>query len=254
MLECELDFGGKRLAMTEDSRACFVAAYHRHGISSYSLEDGAKLWQRRDLKKAHSLYTATDDHRVYCAIEDRPLHVLDRSTGETLEQIRGVTDVYESSYERVLLLGSRRKYRLRTSTKEHKIDPKSFAILGAEFAPGLCVISEAGGPLRCFCTESGKELWGYSKEGEHCLNLAYCETENVFFGILWSYKKAGAFHLTRIDPVTGRIQQIAEFTTVICAFLLSGKFVVSAKGEMRDTSTGRVECVLPFQTTHLGVV
>lgn len=85
-----LDFGGRRLAIGPDGDWCVAAAYHVHGIACYDTASGAERWRRKDLKKCQYVGVSCDGRRIYCCFDERPCFVLDASTGETLESLRGV--------------------------------------------------------------------------------------------------------------------------------------------------------------------
>ena len=46
-----LDFGGKRLAITEDGTRCVAASYSRRGISMYDVLTGSVIWHRKDINR-----------------------------------------------------------------------------------------------------------------------------------------------------------------------------------------------------------
>ncbi len=79
------DFGGSRLALSDERNVLVAAAYTRHGIAGYSPLSGEELWRRRDLKQIQELALSADGSRVFCGRESAPCEVVDVDTGETVD-------------------------------------------------------------------------------------------------------------------------------------------------------------------------
>jgi hypothetical protein len=247
-LDTILDFGGRRLAVTADGRHCVAGAYHVEGIAAYSCAGAALAWRRKDLKKVQRIRVSLDDRRVYCCFDQSPCHVLNLETGETIKTWRGVRRVWESPYERLLLL---EKQSLDIQTLEEQqvvaIPRETFAVLSMAFAPGRICISESGGPLRCIDTSSGQELWRHSPVDQHFLELAYVDKAEAFVGICWPYKTGGAHTLRRFTIESGAASVVADLGPVgEFAFCLRGSHLVVSDGSVRDVLSGRLKMKLSF--------
>src|SRR4051794_19045303 len=103
-IETTLDFGGQRLAVSNDGRRVIVGAYHVHGIAAYSCDTGAELWRRKDLKKVQHLNFNGDDSRVLCCFDSGPCESLNTQTGQSGKSLRGVRGAWESPYAPVRFL------------------------------------------------------------------------------------------------------------------------------------------------------
>src|SRR5882724_12685751 len=54
-IDTTLDFGGRRLAISNDGSTLIAGAYQVHGIAAYSCDTGKELWRRKDLKKVQQI-------------------------------------------------------------------------------------------------------------------------------------------------------------------------------------------------------
>lgn len=247
-LNTTLDFGGKRLAISDDGQTVFVGAYHVHGIAAYSIA-GPELWRRKDLKKVQHITLTTDNTRVLCCFEQGSCESLNALTGKSGRALRGVKNVWESPLAPVRFLERSRDYATADfEAPIARIDRVSFSVLAAAFSPASVCISEAAGPVRAFDTHSGVELWRYDPpEGAHFLELAYVEVLDTFAGVSWPSNKGGPLLLQRLTPSTGTAQTIGDIGTAhTVIFCQRGAQLVTNTGAVFDVKSGRQIASLPF--------
>lgn len=201
-----LDYGGKRLTISPDDEFCAAGAYSIHGLSNYRTKDGTLVWSRKELKKVQWLKFNNTGKTLFAGFEDKPLHVLDSKTGETLETYRGVRRIYLNPYNNFHMLDATNLLLINGKSKPINIQRRSFGVLNAAFSPQFMYISEAGGPLRAIDCLQGTCLWKYLPEqGSHYIRLAYNEASGTLFCVQWSYEKAGASLLLEFDSLTGKL-------------------------------------------------
>lgn len=199
-----LDFGGQRLAISPDGQLSATGAYHIHGIAVYRVLDGSVIWNRRDLKKVQWLAFDPVHETLLAGFDEKPLHILDNNTGETIETWRGVRRKYISPYDRNIYLLDAVKLKLHTSRKPTPIERRTFAILDVTFSQQAIYLTESTGPLRAIDLE-GSLIWEYVPErGSHFLRIGYNEFTGTLFGVLWRYEKGGPSILVEIDSQTGQ--------------------------------------------------
>src|SRR5262245_36008461 len=184
------DFGGSRIALSDELDLLVAGAYQRHGLVAYCPKRGVVLWARKELKKVQSLSFSTDGTRLYCGREGFPCEVIDAKSGDTVTQLRGTRTVVESPWEPIRL-HDRRKPAVEDlqGKKLFSLPRLSFAFLDVAFAPGRLLVTESGGPVRCFSTQSGAELWRFlPNTGAHVLHLAYRSHDDSVVGVEWPYE------------------------------------------------------------------
>ena len=77
-----LDFGGRRLAISEDGKICICGCWERHGICAYETKTGKIVWQRKDLKKVQHIQTLyTDNSKFFAHFEIGASRTFDINTG-----------------------------------------------------------------------------------------------------------------------------------------------------------------------------
>ncbi len=245
-LETTFDAGGERLALSDELDALLAAAYHIHGLALYCCRTGREQWRRKDLKKVQRIALSADGLIAYCGREGAPLSAVDLRSGETVQTVRGARGLYESRFESLRFVDATKPYlsRLHGSQKA-LIDRMTFAFLDVCFGPGLVVLSESGGPVRCVDTASGKELWRYRPmAGRHVLHLGYQVSGPYFLGVEWSYVAGGSKCLIRWSPTDGTVVDTMILgQPADCCFGLDGEVVV--------LSDGRIIFTAPHKREHL---
>ena len=246
-----LDFGGTRLAITSDGQHCIVGAYRRHGIAAYAARTGQEVWRRKDLKKVQDIHVSLDDSQLYCGFQGASYHILDRETGQTKAKWRGVKDVWESAYERLLLIEKHDLIlRAHDDTRIGAIPRVTFAILSVAFGPRSACVSESGGPVRCFHTQNCDEMWRFIPEpGKHVLRLAYCQATNCFVGVIWPYEHGGSMALIEFAANSGIAREMANLDEPAeSEFFGRGSRLVTSDGRVWNVPNGTVaeSIVLPF--------
>ena len=240
-LETTFDFGGRRLALSDELDAALAAAYHVHGLALYSCSDGRELWRRKDLKKVQKITLSRDGLTAYCGREGASLAVVDLRTGHTERVVRGARALHDSRYDDVQFLDGTKPQVLENAGRRRCfVDRTTFAFLDVTFAPGLLAVSESGGPVRCLDIAAGHERWRYQPTaGRHVLRLGDREAERSLLGVEWPFEKGGAKRLLRWSIDSGVLIDAQEIGGPIeCCFALDGEVMATAGGEVLEVATG----------------
>ena len=239
--ETTFDSGGNRLALSDELDGILAAAYHVHGLAFYCCATGRERWRRRDIKKVQHVALSRDGLAAYCGREGSALAIVDLGSGNTTRTIRGARSLHDSKYDAVQFLDATAPQLLSAAGKRlFRVERTTFAFLDVAFAPGLLLLTESGGPVRCIEIATGNERWRYQpREGRHVLHLGYREAEPSLLGVEWPFAKGGAKRLVRWSPDSGAVvDSVILGGPVDCCFGLSGEVIVSADGDVRATSTG----------------
>jgi hypothetical protein len=247
-----LDFGGDRLAfLGGDSPTVVAGAYHRHGVCAYDARTGEQRWQRRDLKRVQQVQPLAGG-RLAVSLDERPSHVLTRETGETVTTIREAVACYGTADRELALVAVGRRgpkavvlYDLVTGRRRWKEGLSSFAVLDAALGPDALVVSEAGGPVRCFDYD-GIERWRwFPPPGEHVLRLAWSNGLGRFCGVLLEYESTGSQALLAFGG-NGEIESAIELAAATeHAFLAGGNLLVVAPLDDGGTSAAGEVLAVP---------
>ncbi|WP_457618860.1 hypothetical protein [Lutibacter sp.] len=242
-IQTTFDFGGRRLALSDEVDGVLAAAYYIHGLALYFCNTGREVWRRKDVKKVQCITLSRDGIKAYCGIEGSSLLVIDLYSGETVRKIKGAVALYDSPYDRVKFLdGTRPQVLEEDGHRRFYVERTTFAFLDVAFAPGLLCVSEAGGPVRCIDLLTGHEQWRYDPpSGTHLLSLSYCDEGYCFLGIEWSFEKGGTKRMLRLSYDEGIV--LGSFDVGMpggCTFALDGKVLVTSDGKIFDTTTGKV--------------
>ncbi len=246
------DFGGRRLALSDELDGILAAAYDRYGLALYTGNTGHEVWRRKDIRKVQDISLSPDGLTAYCGMEAAPLAVIDLRTGDTKRRVRGVRFLCASPYAPVQFADSSRPF-VADARGNHLfyVDRVTFAVLDVVFAPDLLVLSESGGPVRCIVLATGHEKWRYDPpKGSHVLRVGYHEERSCVLGVEWPYAEGGPKRLLQFSPEHGAIVgalDVCELTD--CCFALAGRVLVTTEGEVIDTATGerRLNRIRGFQ-------
>src|SRR4051812_41321417 len=191
------DFGGRRLALSDELDLLFAGAYDRYGLSAHDASSGQLRWTRDDLKKVQILSLSADGRRIFCGREGAPCEVVSAVDGATESRLNGTRTVWESGYESIALVErSRPVLQDRDEKLRFRLPAPKIGFLDVAFAPARLYTTESGGVVRCLSIESGDEPWRYDPgEGKHVLSLAYRPSDSHLVGIEWPYERGGARRL-----------------------------------------------------------
>ena len=254
-LETVLDFGGQRLALCGSETPIVVAAaWERHGICGYA-PDGTRLWQRKDLRQPQHISPVAGGALVVACFDQRPLHVLDAESGETVVTVRAVRRFYDSRFADVGL-GEVYGHVVLVGTDDWKVRWKApidgFATLSAAAGPGAFAVGDvvsfdADGRSSVSCRDlTGEMLWRWSCPPEvNCPALAWDDAGCEWVGVLNHVNNKRPDTLVRwsADGDVLAERPLALFAEY--AFLPGGRHLVTSDGAVRETREGSVVWELP---------
>ena len=158
-----MDFGGKRLAIHPNGHWCTIASWHYNGVACYHCETSELVWATKNIRRPQNLSYSADGRRLYCGCENRPCAVLSAKNGRKIGSLAAVDAVYFSQYQRVEVRERRKRQQFELRTANGKVIAElaslSFAILDVGFGPASVCVSESAGPVRCFDSSAGLEIW-----------------------------------------------------------------------------------------------
>lgn len=247
--ETVLSFGGRRLALCDAGGPIVVAAaWERHGVCAYEALTGEQVWQRKDLKKAQQLTPAGAGELVVICLDDRPMHVLDAASGETLAQLRGVRHFAQSPFGQLGVSALSRVVSLvdtRSWQPEWRAPYHGFAVLDFALAPhGVLASDTSEGTARLYAFDlAGGPLWQWANPpGTNCRRLTWDDAGGEWVGVLHHVNHRHADTLIRWSR-DGRVTTLVPLDLFVeFEFLPAGGFLVTADtnaGEVRNGASGR---------------
>jgi hypothetical protein len=143
-----LDFGGQRLAISEDGKICICGCWGRHGICAYETETGKLIWRPEDLIKAqHIQILYSDNSKFFAQFEVGASRIFDINTGLETDKVHGAKYFFNSMYLEIDIIDKSNKIQIidrHTKKIKTKIERQSFATLDLEIADNCFAISESG--------------------------------------------------------------------------------------------------------------
>jgi len=238
--------GLRRSSLSQDAHLCFIGCFREHGLAAYSTQEGSEIWRRNDLDILNDVTAFTHDNIVSCRSNEE-LFLLCSQSGRTLDILHGIKSIYTSPFSKTLLV-SARKLELHSEFGSliGTIPRTTFAELDCAFSKSEVLISESGGPVRCFDLGSAQLLWTHTPpEGSHFLKLCYSQPLNCFTGVWWYYEgKESSDPMNQIfhfDSKTGAVlKEVHLDSDSRQAFGMAGTVLLSQELQVRSVETGKL--------------
>jgi hypothetical protein len=240
--ETTLDFGGQRLVLAADGKICITGSWTA-GLAAYSVPDGSLLRHRTDFVEIQLLTVDQSGRNVYCGFENAPLAIVDAETGNVKRTINGALTVIFSGGGSDRLVVERERCRIEVD-HEFQIPRESSRLLAVAFSPETVCIS--GTAVTCIDLRSRDTRWCHAGLRFGSGSLAFA-SDYEFYGVAWSAVPPHDGSLLRLAPnlldcdLMARIGRCSETT-----FAQSGDALVTARGAVYETRTGRLLSELKF--------
>lgn len=252
-----LDFGGRRLALTPDGSACIVGAWGQRGdggrgLAAYSIPDGGILWNRTDIRHTQCVRVSGSGREIYCGVEGSSAHIIETATGATLGRVRSASEIIGSRYASHQLIVQKKRYSVRGGS-EFEIQPASFALLDAAFSPEAVCLSEPKnamhpreeiGGIRMIDLVTGETQWHLDLGSNH---LAFNSADQKFYCVAVARM---APHNRSLIRLAGSLLECDQILSLGRgweeAFSPSGQVLVTAQGDVYESSTGTLLSHLDF--------
>ncbi|MGG7666799.1 hypothetical protein [Dyadobacter sp. BHUBP1] len=239
-----LDFGGQRLAISEDGLICLCGSWDRYGICAYETRTGKLIWRRKDLKKVqHIQNLSAHTDQVFAQFEVGPSRSLDIYTGAEVQKLPGIEHLVNAKNLPIDVIGKRGSILVldRLTRKTIASAPtRSFAILDIVISDDSFVVSESGGPLSCYDISTGTHKWDIpADEDGHFLRACFHLNLEEFVGVSWPFLNGGNKKLKCINKNTGEItKELVIGCPVETEFALSGQVLVTSERKVIDIQSG----------------
>jgi hypothetical protein len=239
------DTGGSRIALNSAGTTLFTATFHKGGVAAYALPGGEVLWHRDDLKGTQRLSYDPAMNQVLVVRDRRPTLILDATSGATVTQLMRTRGTWPSPDGRYLLCDREKRLTLADRADGRTIRPlprESFGLLAACFCGDIVAVSEVGGPVRAFESQTGVERWHIAHTDWHYLGVQARESGTVL-GMRWKYHgRPNPSALDVIDSHSGKVLRSSEISALGAhgTFLNHGRQILTTRLSIVETDTGEV--------------
>lgn len=241
--ETIFDSGGRRLALAAEGSICIAASWTR-GLAAYSVPKGSCLWRRPDLRQVQLLTLSPSGQEINCGFDKGQLAVIDAKTGTLVKTVKNAKGIFCSRVASLELVQEKKRYRIVGDQQFH-IPAESFTLYEAVFSPEAVCLSEPDAGVRCIDLESGKLLWQHSDlQTDH---LAFATADFNFYCVAMKHDPPNECSLVRLAPNLMDCDQVVSIGSCWeSAFSQSGDVLVTMRGSVYETCTGRLLTQLDF--------
>lgn len=237
--------GLSRLAVSTRGQHIFAANWRDGedgGVACYEATSGQTVWHRTDIAQVQTMEFSPRGDRVWCEIENSPVHCLNVSTGSTLAVVENVEQVFDSPFTPHTFLFRSGDLALenggRSITMPRCGRPKRVA-----FSPDAVYVAELFPSIvRCFDIETGKERWRYECPDDHFLQSISLQPD----GFLYCMQPSGQDGRAERKTVLLRLALESGFCTEVCQTdstvrpgnAFGNGILVTVVGEVFSVATG----------------
>jgi outer membrane protein assembly factor BamB len=237
--------GYSRLCIDQRGERIVAANWHNGdsgGVACYDVASGQPIWHRSDIMQVQTMEFSPREDKVWCEIEDHPVHCLDGKTGSTLAVLEGVERVFDSPFTSHSLLFRSHDFALE-SGKDFVTLPLCGRRKCAVFSPEAVYVAELFPSLvRCFEIETGNERWRYESPDDHFLQSMSLQPD----GFLYCMQASGQggkverkTMLIRLARESGVCSEVCKTdSTVRPGNAFGNGIVVTLVGEVFSVATG----------------
>ena len=227
------------LVMAVDGEICISCACSG-GLTAYSVPDGIRLWHRPDFSDIQHLTVDSSGRRVYCGFENKPLAVVDAATGDVQDTIPDALTILFSPTGRDRLIVERNWHRIE-GDHDFRVPPESFRVPNAAFSPeSVCI---RGTVLTCYDLSSGNARWRHEQFGSGSITFA----SDYEFYCAVSSGNPPRTSLIRLAPNLLDCDLVARLGRGCqTAFAQFGEVLITSRGDVHETRTGRLLTQLKF--------
>jgi hypothetical protein len=241
--ETVLDFGGRRLALTNAGNIC-VAASWQGGLAGYSVPRGILLWHRSEFVEIQNISCSRSEGVIFCGFEGGTTAIVSAASGDQVGLISNAQRVICASSSRTKLLEQQQNYHIQDSCSLD-IPALSFTLLDAAFSEDQVCLSEPNEGVRCIELRSGRTLWHHRVFRSNY--LTFCVEDNNFYCISGSNRPPHDCSLIRLAPSLMDCDQAAYLGPCWAAtFIRLGALLVTMRGDVYETATGKIVRQLNF--------
>jgi WD40 repeat protein len=270
-----LDFGMRKLALSPDGKRCIVGRWGPksgglRGLAAYSVPDGRLLWNRKQIKHIANIRMSGSGQEIYCGVQDSSAYIIDAATGEIRSRVRGAAEIVGSRYSQHRLIVPKQSkvvmecrlitskvysnypnYLMRGPT-EFEIHPLSFGLHDAVFSPDAICLSEPTnalhpreeiGGVRLIDLENGAARWHIDLGSNH---LAFNSSDGSFYCVAVLHDPRNRSLVRLADTILDCDRVALLGACWEAAFSPSGRVLVTARGDVYETSTGDLLMHLEF--------
>ena len=232
------EWPGWRVALSRDDRFCFAGCYDAYGLAAYSSATGEEVWRRKDLKSVQAVTSSAVEDWVFCGRETGAAHLLETTTGKTLEKLTGVKEVYPSPYDQSVIVGGRAlELHAPFGSKLASFKRLNNCERPCAFSRSEFVLNEPD-CLRCYDLRAQELLWSFEVTGDAAIACVwFCESLGSFLA-----KKTNS-ELLVFDARTGTLAREVKFAAsmgIVFGVYGRGSRLLASNLQVLSTETGAV--------------
>jgi outer membrane protein assembly factor BamB len=241
------DNGGKRMAISNDSKTIFVCSYY-DGIVAYNIETNQVIWRNLKLKSIQNIQVSNDGLLIYIVTESELFYTLESATGVLISKVKGVNDFFKSENENLILIKHDTVYLKSIDEVERQLIKTKNGILNICSSFNQTIIAEIYKSLIMIENSSGNKIWESDlKPGFRINYLKRISEKLISIVAQYSTPSKDENYLLLLDYETGRVLEKTQLSSEYFSFCYSkdGSQLYCSNMDVYDTLSFNKIYLLP---------
>jgi WD40 repeat protein len=216
------DFGGERIAISNDSKVIFVGSYHE-GIIAYDIETNQVVWKNLKIKSIQNIKVSNDGLCIYIVTESAQFYTLESATGVLISKVKGINEFFKSENESLILIKRNTVYLKDINEVERQLMKIETGILTVYSTFNETIIAEIYKPLIMIENSSCNKIWESDLKPGFRINYLKRISEKLI-SIVAQYSiasKEDENYLILLDYETGQVLEKTQLPSEYFSFCYS---------------------------------
>ena len=231
------DSGGKRMAISNDSKIIFVASYYV-GVIAYEIKTSQIIWKNLKLKSIQNIQVSNNGLYIYIVTQSEIFYIIESATGVLVSKVKGINNFFKSDNENLILIRQNIAYVKSVNETEKQLLITENGILNVDSSFKETIISEIYKPLILIENSSGNKIWESELKPGFRINYLKRISDNLISIVAqYAMPSKDENYMFLLDCKTGKILEKTQISTEYFTFCHSkdGSKIYCSNMDVYDT-------------------
>jgi hypothetical protein len=232
------DFGGKRIAISHDSKMLFCCGYY-YGIQAINIQSKEVIWKILKIKSIQKIEVSNDGAYLYVLTETEKLYTIESSSGLIMKKEKGIRDFYKTNLSGLIITRKNDLY-FKLEESMNRIASLENLLLSACSFQNDIVLSEMYKSLKRINIITGEIIWiSELKPGFRVNHMANLIDNTIVILANYMTPSIDENHLIVLNFETGKVLKKTQIDSKYHGFCFShnGVRLFCSNGDVFDSIT-----------------